>query len=84
MRAEVCASDDYDTRDKLFAALAAVGAHSDGAGDSAGAPAGVGLYRFAHPDGDLSVFVDAWVVDVAGPDQLVEQVLQLISAGESS
>lgn len=80
MRAEVCASDDFAARDRLFAALGAVGAHSDGDGE----PAGVGLYRFAHPDGDLSVFADAWVVDVAGPDHLVEQVLQLISAGESS
>ncbi len=78
MRVEVCASDDYATREKLFAALAELGAQSDGE------PAGVGLHRFAHADGELSVFVDAWVVDVAGPDHLVEQVLQLISAGESS
>jgi hypothetical protein len=78
VRVEVCASDDYDTRDMLFAALAEVGARSDGE------PAGAGLHRFAHADGELSVFVDAWVVDVAGPDHLVRQVLQLISAGERS
>lgn len=81
MHVEVCASDDYDTRDKLFAALAELGAQSDGEWDSA---IGVGLHRFAHAEGELSVFVDAWVVDMVGPDHLVEQVLQLISAGDRS
>ncbi len=75
MRADICASDDYDTRERLLAALAAVGAAREGEWDALG----VGLHHFRVGADTLSVFIDAWAVDLEGPDQLVRQVLQLIS-----
>lgn len=78
MRADICASDDYDTRDRLLGAIYELGGAPEGDSESIG----VGLHRFRFPDGELTVFVDAWLVDVAGPDALVQQLLQLISGGE--
>ena len=77
MRADICASDDYDTRDRLLAALGELGGAPDGDSEALG----VGLHRFRFPAGELSVFIDAWSVDIEGPDALVRQVLQLISDG---
>ena len=77
MRADICASDDYDTRDRLLAALGELGGAHEGDSDALG----VGLHRFRFPAGELSVFIDAWSVDLDGPDALVRQVLQLISDG---
>ncbi len=77
MRADICASDDYATRDRLLAAVAELG----GAGEGDGEPLGIGLHRFRFPGGELSVFIDAWHVDIAGPDELVRQVIQLMSDG---
>jgi hypothetical protein len=79
MRVEICASDDYDTRERLLAALAELGAAPDGSWESA---LGVGLNRFRVGLDTLSVFIDAWVVDLDGPDQLVRRVVELISAGD--
>ncbi len=36
---------------------------------------GVGLHRFRFPTGEVTVFVDAWSVDLAGPDELVDAIL---------
>ena len=70
-RVDVCASDDHDAIDKLVAAVHAIGGRFDG-GDHA---LGVGLHRVAFPAGELTVFVDAWAVDVAGPAALVDQLV---------
>lgn len=78
MRADVCASDDYATRDRLFAAIYELGGAPEGDSEAVG----VGLHRFLFPAGELTVFVDAWLVDVAGPDELVRDLLQLISSGD--
>ena len=77
MRADICASDDYDTRDRLMAAIGELG----GTPDDHSEALGVGLHRFHLPGGELTVFADAWTVDIEGPDDLVRQVLQLISDG---
>ena len=53
------------------------GAPSDeGGGDFLG----IGLHRYRFPDGELTVFVDAWGFDVAGPDELVRRVLAAMQA----
>jgi hypothetical protein len=75
MRADICASDDYDTRERLLTALSEIGASSENDGDSLG----IGLHRFRVGFETLTVFIDAWTVDLEGPDALVQQVLQLIS-----
>ena len=78
MRVEICASDDYDTRDRLLAALAEIGA----AGEGDGEPLGVGLNRFRAGFDTLTVFIDAWLIDLDGPDEVVRRVVELISAGD--
>ena len=78
MRADVCASDDYATRDRLLAAIYELG----GASESDSEAIGVGLHRFLFPTGELTVFVDAWLVDMDGPDELVRDLLQLITSGD--
>ena len=77
MRADICESTDYDTRERLLAAIRELGGAPDGDWEAMG----VGLHRFRFPAGELSVFIDAWSVDIEGPDALVQQVLQLISEG---
>ena len=76
MRVDICDTADRDTIDELLAALGAVGAiHEDP--DADGAELGAGLHRFRVPGGEtLTVFVDAWGVDLEGPDALVNRVLQ--------
>jgi hypothetical protein len=76
MRADVCASDDYETREQLLRALAEIGAANEGDWESS---LGVGLHRFRVGFETLTIFIDAWSVDIEGPDELVRQVLQLIS-----
>jgi hypothetical protein len=76
MHADICASDDYETRERLLNALAEIGAANEGDWESS---LGVGLHRFRVGFETLTVFIDAWTVDIEGPDALVQQVLQLIS-----
>ena len=71
MRADICASEDYGTRERLLAALHALGGSHTGDWEAHG----VGLHRFHLPGGELTVFIDAWYVDLEGPDELVRQVL---------
>ncbi|HJZ59474.1 MAG TPA: hypothetical protein VKE74_31310 [Gemmataceae bacterium] len=77
MRADICTNDDHDTIAALLEALAAVGAQYDepDSFDSSESPLGVGLHRFQAGPNVLSVFVDAWGVDLEGPDELVNRVL---------
>jgi hypothetical protein len=79
MRADICASDDYETRERLLNALAEIGAPSEADAESS---LGVGLHRFRVGFETLTVFIDAWQVDIEGPDELVQQVLQLISTAD--
>jgi hypothetical protein len=73
MRADICASDDHATRERLVAAISELGGASEGDGEGLG----VGLHRFRIGFNVLTVFVDAWTVDLEGPDDLVRQVLEL-------
>lgn len=41
---------------------------------------GSGLHHFRLPAGEVSVFVDAWEIDLAGPVELVEQILAALAA----
>ena len=71
-RADICASDDHEAVASLLQAIQDLGGVSDGGDDALG----VGLHRFVFPAGELSVFQDAWTVDIAGPDDLVDWVLE--------
>jgi hypothetical protein len=79
-RADICASDDFEALARLQAALAAVGVVADDAWHDS--PLGTGLTRFRKGDSELTVFKDAWVVDLAGPDELVSEVLRAMDSVE--
>jgi hypothetical protein len=77
MRVDICESQAHETVAALLNALAAIGAQYD-AGESLDpmdGSLGVGLHRFRLGSRVLTVFVDAWGVDLEGPDDLANQVL---------
>jgi hypothetical protein len=78
MRTDICAREDTETQAALLEALGEVGAMPEGDG-GAEVPLPVGLLRFVSPGGVLTVFTDAWGVDLEGPDELVQQVLQVMA-----
>ncbi len=79
MRVDICTAEDHDARDRLLAALVAVGASSD---DDHDAPLGVGFNRFRVGGEVVSVFADAWGVDLAGPDDVIRRVLDAMADGD--
>jgi len=72
-RADICIAEDYETMDRLQAVLAGLGIVADDSWHDSSL--GLGLTRFRKGAQELSVFRDAWVVDIAGPDDLVNEVL---------
>ena len=78
-RAEICASDDFEAIDRLQAVLAELGVVADDTWHDT--PVGTGLTRYRRGDDELTVFRDAWIVDVAGPDDLVRRVLERMGQG---
>jgi hypothetical protein len=84
MRVDVCGTDEPDSVAALLVAIAAVGAVPEDADFDAESPLGVGLHAFRTPGGDrLTVYADAWGVDLEGPDALVRQVTEhMIDAGD--
>jgi hypothetical protein len=79
MRTDICAREDHDTQVDLLDALAAIGASPDDDGPP-GVPFPTGLHRFRAGHQALTVFVDAWLVDLEGPDELVQRVVEFMSA----
>jgi hypothetical protein len=78
MRTDICAREDEATQSALLEALAGVGAAPED--DSpAEVPFPTGLSRFRVGFEALTVFVDAWSVDLEGPDELVKRVLELMA-----
>jgi hypothetical protein len=78
MRVDICASDDYATRDHLLAAIRELGGAIEGDSEELG----VGLHRFHCPGGELTLFIDTWYVDLEGPDDLVRRVLAELERAE--
>jgi hypothetical protein len=79
MRTDICAREDVDTQSALLNALGSVGAMAD-EDTVAEVPFAVGLHRFTASGGTLTVFVDAWGVDLEGPDELARRVLDHMTA----
>ncbi len=76
-RIDVCAADDFDTIDRLQTVLAELGwVADDNWHDS---PLGVGLTRFRSGADELTVYRDAWMVDLAGPEAAVNRVVERLS-----
>ncbi len=75
---QVCAVDDHEFIDKLQLVLGELGYVADDTWHDS--PLGVGLTRFRRGDMELTVFRDAWLVDVAGADGSVDELLAALQA----
>jgi hypothetical protein len=73
MRTDVCASEDLDAQTALLEALGSVSAAPED--DLPAVPLPTGLLRFRAGHEVLTVFTDAWGVDLEGPDDLVKRVM---------
>jgi hypothetical protein len=74
-RTDICPAEDFDTQAKLVAALRDLGFVADDTWHD-DPIFGVGLSRYRLGERELTVFKDAWVVDFAGPQDLVEAVMR--------
>ena len=80
MRVDICTREDADTQAALLATLAEVGATPDDLDAVESVGFGSGLHRFRTPAGDvLTVYADAWGVDLEGPDAAVNRVLAILA-----
>lgn len=79
MRIDVCAREDYDTQTRLLEAFSRLGVFPDDDYEL-GVPLPTGLLRFRSGMELLTVFVDAWGVDLEGPDDLVRRVQENMDA----
>ncbi|MCS6866273.1 MAG: hypothetical protein RMJ56_09490 [Gemmataceae bacterium] len=79
MRVDICTREDEATQLALLDALATLGARAE-ADSPLEVPLPHGLHRFNVGFDTLTVFADAWLVDLEGPDELVNKVLELIAA----
>ena len=78
MRTDICAREDEATQAALLEALAAIGAAPEDDAQPE-VPFPTGLSRFRVGFETLTVFADAWLVDLEGPDELVRRVIQLMA-----
>jgi len=76
-RIDVCASDDHDAIARLQAVLGELGWVADDTWHDS--PLGVGLTRFRRGADELTIYRDAWAVDLAGPEAVVNQVAERLS-----
>ncbi len=72
-RVDICTTDDFATRHRLAEALGELGYL--GNTDYADLDLGPGLSRYHRGDDEVTVFIDAWSVDVAGPSDRVRDLL---------
>jgi hypothetical protein len=72
-RAEICGSDDESAIARFQAVLAELGGVADDNWHDG--PLGVGLQTYRFGTEAVTVFRDAWIVDVAGPDALIRRIL---------
>ena len=77
-RVDICDRDDHETAARLLEVIGELGGRPDG--DEEELEVGTGLRRFRVGADELTVFADAWGVDLAGPDELVQQVLAGLAA----
>jgi hypothetical protein len=75
--ADICGADDDDGIDRLQSVLRELGFL--GNTDNFDSSLGVGLSEFRRGADELTVFIDAWVVDIAGPEAAVREVVAALS-----
>lgn len=74
-RIEYCAAENFDAIEQLLSAIARLGGTYSDADEDAGPGIGVGLNRFRIDGEEVTVYCDAWVVDLVGTDRTVERIL---------
>lgn len=76
-RIDICSAMDEETIARLQTALGALGfVADDNWHDSS---IGIGLSRYRCDADEVSVFIDAWSVDLAGPELAVQRIVSLLS-----
>ncbi len=76
---DICSADDHDTQARLQQVLSELGFVADDTWHDS--PLGVGLQTFRLGSAELTVFKDAWLVDLAGPEEWVNRVLEAMQEG---
>lgn len=79
-RVEVASADDHAGRDHLQLVLSRLGYL--GNTDDRDVEIGAGLSRFLRGETEVSVFADAWVVDLVGPPEAVQEILATLAGGD--
>ena len=75
-RVDICAADDHELIDRLQGVIGELGYVADDTWHDS--PIGTGLTRFRRGATELTVFRDAWLVDVAGEDAAVNELLEAL------
>ncbi|MDX2168457.1 MAG: hypothetical protein SF182_15390 [Deltaproteobacteria bacterium] len=73
LRADICAASDVAAWERFRTVLRELNAQVE----EADWVLGVDCYRVRVGDQELTVFTDAWYVDIEGPDDLVRHVVRL-------
>ncbi len=72
-RADICSSDDDEAIERLQRAFSEIGLVADDSWHESSL--GVGLQTFRRGTEELTVFRDAWIVDVFGGEALVNALM---------
>jgi hypothetical protein len=75
MRADICDSDDEKSVERFKSALSRLEAKPIGKQWAVG----VDVFELQIGDATLTVFSDAWSIDIEGPDHLVTKVLNVFN-----
>jgi hypothetical protein len=72
-RVDICPREDHETAARLVEVIVELGGRGDEDADELIVGTGVQRFRFG-PD-EVTVFADAWGVDLAGPEKLVNEIV---------
>ena len=76
-RVELAAADDHAARDRLQHVLSQLGYL--GNTDESDVEIGTGLSRFRRGEAEVTVFCDAWVVDLVGAPESVREIVATLA-----
>ena len=79
IREDVCRADDYATQERLIGILRSMAFVADDTWHDE-LNFGLGVSRYRKEEIELTLFRDAWMVDIAGPTEIVHEVLEHLAA----
>ena len=77
-RVDICDRQDHETAARLVEVIYELGGRGDHDADEL--TVGTGVQRFRFGADEVTVFADAWGVDLAGPDRLVNDIVAALAA----